>query len=171
MSDLRRKFDDQLVCHFVTFSCHRRRRLLDLDHPKRLLLGQFNSQLTLQSAKCVGFVVMPDHVHAVIWFPQSGQLRRFMQSWKRTSSYRIREWYRANKTRYFQEADEEDRFWTPKYYAFEIESQRKLEEKLVYMHLNPVRAGLVERAVDWKWSSARWYDGGRTVGVPMSWVE
>ena len=25
-----------------------------------------------------------------------------------------------------------------------------------YIHLNPVRRGLVQRAVDWQWSSARW---------------
>jgi putative transposase len=28
-----------------------------------------------------------------------------------------------------------------------------------YIHLNPVRRGLVRRAVDWKWSSANWYEG------------
>ena len=30
-----------------------------------------------------------------------------------------------------------------------------------YIHLNPVRRGLVERAEDWAWSSARWYAGLR----------
>jgi putative transposase len=28
-----------------------------------------------------------------------------------------------------------------------------------YIHRNPVRRGLVERAIDWQWSSARWYEG------------
>src|SRR5437899_5622685 len=28
-----------------------------------------------------------------------------------------------------------------------------------YLHLNPVRRGLVARPVDWKWSSARFYEG------------
>jgi putative transposase len=63
------------------------------------------------------------------------------------------------------------RFWQPKYYAFEICSQSKIEEKLVYMHENPVRAGLVERAIGWNWSSARWYELGKSVGVPITWVE
>ena len=79
MSDNRRIIDDQLYCHFVTFSCHRRRRLLDEDHPKRILLGQLNEQLDRQQATCVGFVVMPDHVHLMVWFPETGQLSRFMQ--------------------------------------------------------------------------------------------
>jgi len=170
MSDQRRIVDDQLYTHFVTFSCHRRRRLLDEDQPKRILLGQLNYQLRRQEAKCVGFVVMPDHVHALIWFPKIGQLSRFMQGWKRLSSFSIRAWYREHHARYFDVADEEDRLWTPKYYAFEIDSTRKLEEKLNYMHMNPVRAGLAEKAVDWKWSSARWYEQQRSVGVPLSWV-
>ena len=37
------------------------------------------------------------------------------------------------------------------------------------MHMNPVRAGLVEKAVDWKWSSARWYDDRNPVGLPIRW--
>ena len=171
MSDQRRIADDRLYCHFVTFSCHRRRRLLDEDQPKRILLGQLNDQLRRQNAKCVGFVVMPDHVHAIVWFPEVHQLSRFMHGWKRLSSFAIRAWYREHDARYFKTADEEDRFWTPKYYAFEIYSQKKLEEKLAYMHLNPVRAGLVQQAVDWKWSSARWYEQRRSVGVPLSWVD
>ena len=35
-------------------------------------------------------------------------------------------------------------------------------EKVEYFHLNPVRAGLVERAEDWRWSSVRDYSGSLT---------
>ena len=86
------------------------------------------------------------------------------------SSFQIRSWYRENRLNYFAQM-ENDPFWQPKYYSFEIYSREKMEEKLNYMHLNPVRAGLVERAIDWKWSSARWYESMRTVGVPIEWVE
>ena len=113
---------------------------------------------------------MRDHVHAVVWFPKPGELSRFVHEWKRRSSYNIRAWYRAGDAQYFDHAEMGDRFWQPKYYAFEIFSRAKLEEKLAYMHQNPVRAGLVERAMDWPWSSARWYEERRTVGVPIGWV-
>ena len=36
--------------------------------------------------------------------------------------------------------------WQRRYYDFKIYSESKLDEKLQYMHLNPVRAGLVEKA-------------------------
>ena len=166
----RRVCDDDLWAHFLTFSCDRRRRLLDHDYPKRIVLGVLNEQMKLQSAICTGFVVMPDHVHAVVWFPLTGQLTRFVHAWKRRSSYEIRMWYREGGARYFDDIGLGERFWQPKYYAFSITSRGKLEEKLTYMHLNPVRAGLVTRAVDWSWSSARYYEDGRSAGVPLGWV-
>ncbi len=166
----RRIVDDELFAHFVTFTCYRRRRLLDYEHPKRILLGVLNHQLTSLSAKCVGFVIMPDHVHAIVWFPETGQLTRFMHGWKRMSSFRIRQWYRTEHPEYFKDFEEGDAFWQAKYYSFEIYSTEKLKEKLDYMHLNPVRIGLVQRAIEYKWSSARWYESRQSVGVPIEWI-
>ena len=82
----------------------------------------------------------------------------------------IRGWYSRQKLRYFEDFEVGIRFWQPKYHAFEICEQAKIEEKLDYMHTNPVRAGLVARAVDWPWSSARWYLERKSVGVPIAWV-
>ncbi len=114
---------------------------------------------------------MSNHVHALIWFPQVNQLSKFMHEWKRLSSFYIRTWYRESAPNYSAEFGEGDRFWQPKYYPFEIYNRHKVEEKLNYMHQNPVRAGLVERPEDYWWSSARWYIQQKSVGVPISWVE
>jgi hypothetical protein len=45
--------------------------------------------------------------------------------------------------------------WQPKYYEF-IFSSLKAMESFVYMHNNPVAAGLVAGARDWPFSSAGW---------------
>ena len=171
MSEQRRRFDDQRYVHFVTFGVTRRRRLLDLDQPKRLVLGVLNHQLSAMDARCSGFVLMPDHVHALLWLPQPQELARFLHGWKRMSSFRIRQWYAQKAANYFAGCGAGERFWQPKSYVFHIYSERKLLEKLDYMHLNPVRAKLVERAEDWRWSSARWYVRRQTVGVPIWWPE
>ncbi|HEY2837601.1 MAG TPA: hypothetical protein VGJ26_00520, partial [Pirellulales bacterium] len=83
----------------------------------------------------------------------------------------IREWYAKQQLLYFEQAPVGVRFWQPKYHSFEIFEQKKVDEKLEYMHLNPVRAGLAKRAVDWQWSSARWYLEGRDVGVKIEWID
>ena len=128
MSDNRRQFDDQLYAHFVTFTVDGRRRLLDLDQPKRIVLGVLNDELAAFSARCVGFVIMPNHVHAIVWLPTPGQLSAFMHAWKRKSSFHIRNWYRSEAPNYFQGFGEGDRFWQPKYYPFEIYSRQTRRE-------------------------------------------
>ncbi len=166
----RKVFDEELYAHFVTFSCYRRRRLLDHDHCKRIVLGVLNEQLAKFKATCVGFVLMPDHVHAIVWFPRVKQLSSFMKEWKRLSSRRIREWYRQGHANYGYGQEDGEPFWQSRYFSFEIYGQEKLTEKASYMHLNPVRTGLAKHAVDWRWSSARHYELGRSVGVPVKWV-
>ena len=94
-----------------------------------------------------------------------------MHEWERRSSLVIRRWYRAYSPKYFQQFGEGDRFWQSKYYSFSIYERHKLEEKLQYMHFNPVRAGLVEKATDWPWSSSRWYQEHRSVGMPIHCAE
>jgi len=162
--------DDQLHAHFVTFSCYRRRRLLDDDRAKGVVLGVLNSQLVGRKATCVGFVVMPDHVHAIVWFPIPGQLSLFIQQWKRLSSHQIRRLVHGKLVRYAEKIGDADPFWQAKYYPFNLYSEEKVREKLTYMHENPVRAGLVAKPCDWAYSSARYYEQGRSVGVPIRWI-
>ncbi len=166
-----RRIDDALYTHFITFSCYHRRRLLDHDQPKRIFLGVLDDVREKFAAKVVGFVLMPDHVHLLIWFPTAGQLSRFVQQLKGRSSTQIKQFLRDDMTEYAAHVSLDDPVWQVRFHSFEIYSSAKLEEKLAYMHMNPVRAGLVERAVDWRWSSARWYAERRTVGIPIEWVD
>ena len=48
-------------------------------------------------------------------------------------------------------------FWTHENHAVELESQKFRMQKLAYIHENPVRAGLVDHADDWLYSSQRNY--------------
>jgi putative transposase len=171
MSDERQHFADQRYVLFVTFSAYRRRRLLDLDQPKRITLGVLNHQLHSLAGRCVGFVIMPNHVHALVWLPEPASIQRFLHGWKRMSSFRIRQWYAVQAVNYFARLGLGEHFWQPKSYVFHVYTERKLREKLDYIHNNPVKAGLVARADEWRWSSARWYLRGQSVGVPIEWVE
>lgn len=168
---MRRIFDHEGHAQFVTFSCYRRRRLLDDDRCKRIVIGTMGSELAKRAGICIGFVIMPDHVHSLVWFPEPGNLSDFMQVWKQRSSVQIERVLKTQLRRYGETIPNDDPVWQAKYYPFNVFSEQKVHEKLAYMHENPVRAGLVERAVDWRWSSARWYELRRPVGVPIGWVD
>jgi putative transposase len=36
-----------------------------------------------------------------------------------------------------------------------------------YIHLNPVRRGLVKKATEWKWSSAAWCELGQPAPITL----
>jgi putative transposase len=166
-----RRIDKALYVHFFTSSCYHRRRLLDQDQSKRILLGVLNDEVEECDARCVGFVVTPDHVRALIWFSRTGQLSRFMQQWKGHSSKGIKQFLWEAVPAYAARFPRSDPIRKVRLYSFKVYSPAKIEENLTYMHLNPVRAGLASKAVEWRWSSARWYIEGRTVGVPIQWAD
>ncbi len=48
---------------------------------------------------------------------------------------------------------EAEHFWQKRYYDFNVRNWPQFVEKLHYIHRNPVKRGLCERAEDWEWSS------------------
>jgi putative transposase len=95
----RKIYDRDRHAHFVTFSCYRRRRLLDDDRAKRIVLGTLSPQLLRLEGRCAGFVVMPNQVHVIVWLALPGQLSELMKQWKRTSSLRIRRLFSRTLTK------------------------------------------------------------------------
>ena len=49
--------------------------------------------------------------------------------------------------------------WQPRFFDRALRTVKEYNEKIEYLHLNPVRAGLVQRAQEWPWSSVREYSG------------
>jgi putative transposase len=94
------------------------------------------------------WVFLPDHWHAILFprFPIT--ISRVMESIKVGSTLRI------NAGR-----GESGLLWQPRFFDRALRTVKEYYEEVEYIRLNPVRAGLVERAEDWPWSSMRDYSG------------
>ena len=53
----------------------------------------------------------------------------------------------------------EGELWQARFFDRTLRTVKEYNEKVEYIHLNPVRAGLVSRAADWRWSSFNEYAG------------
>ena len=53
----------------------------------------------------------------------------------------------------------EGELWQPRFFDRALRTVKEYNEKVEYIHLNPVRAGLVSRPEDWRWSSYNEYAG------------
>jgi len=164
----RRVYDEEGHGHFLTFSCYKRRRLLSLDRSKEIVAEILANELYKRDGKCYGFVVMPDHVHALVWFPTAGELSPFVKQWKQRTSFAIKRFLRSAAAKYIGTFDLLDPIWQRGFYDFNVYSPRVALEKLNYMRWNPVRAGLVETPAAWMFGSARFYEQGEAVGVVIS---
>jgi hypothetical protein len=59
----------------------------------------------------------------------------------------------------FNKRVKDKQFWTHENHAVELTSNEMIDSKFNYIHENPVRAGWVENAEDYLYSSARNYAG------------
>jgi hypothetical protein len=61
--------------------------------------------------------------------------------------------------------------WLKDFSSIDLWSPKFIRQKLNYIHLNPVRAGLCEHPAAWKWSSYRAYlpHAAGSVPIEMDW--
>jgi putative transposase len=110
--------------------------------------------LDLIPIRVCGYCLMPTHWHLVLWPEKDGQLSRFMQ---RLTITHVRRWlehrHRVGMGSVYQ----------GRYKSFPVQDDAHFSTLMRYVHRNPLTAGLVKRAEDWKWSSLH---GGLTPDAP-----
>jgi putative transposase len=103
--------------------------------------------------RILGSCVMPNHWHMVVW-PRDGQddeVSNFLRWLTVTHAQRRHGHYHTSGSGHLYQG----RFKT-----FPVESDEHLYTVLRYVERNPLRANLVERAQDWRWSSLGRYTKG-----------
>jgi putative transposase len=155
-----KRYQQTRQLHFITFSCYGRAPLLGTAHARDTFLSALERVRRWYRFYVVGYVVMPEHVHMLISEPESASLALALQMTKQMVSRALRS---ARGT---------GLFWQPRYYDFNVWSERKRVEKLRYLHRNPVRRGLVKEPEEWAWSSFRHYLTGAEspVEVESQWT-
>lgn len=155
---------------FLTSSTYRRAQLFASErfrHDFVEILGQVRSEMGF---RLIGWVLMPEHFHLLIWPDPAEATSLIMQELKKRTAQRIlaalqqdrrHPWCRSMLTQVrlppSVHSDSKFRVWQRRFYPFGIYSEKKRLEKLNYMHGNPVKRGLVNSPDQWPWSSFRFY--------------
>ena len=110
------------------------------------------------------YVIMPDHLHLMTDSPRTpSEVLRYL---KGIVAHRViehlKEQGHESSLAKLRHADQKRNYryslWEHDSNTFQIHSESMLMQKVNYIHLNPVRAGLVEQAKDYRWSSAQsWF--------------
>ena len=151
--------------HFLTFSCYQRRPLLDAPAARTFFLSTLDEIRARYQFEVRGYVVMPEHVHLLLSEPAEQTLSVVMKALKQRISRDFRGGIPDSNKHLLPPAlrtlaTNLPRFWEPRFYDFNVYTQKKLIAKLKYMHANPVTRGLVDHPAAWIWSSYLFYETG-----------
>ena len=139
--------------HYITCSCYQRKAFLGSAARRDLFLRIFEQARQRYEFQVVGYVVMPEHFHLLIGEPDDGNVSLVMQVLKQ----RVARQCRASARLHSPGDAVPPSFWLPRSYDFNVFTEKKIIEKLDYIHWNPVKRGLVASPEQWRWSSARYY--------------
>ncbi|MEZ2347084.1 transposase [Terriglobus sp. RCC_193] len=129
---------DNFGTYFVTVNCASKRRLFHMERNAALMfevLQQYREHYKLHS-----FVIMPDHLHVLL--TPSSTLERSMQLIKGGFSFR-----------YHKEFGGLRDVWQKRYTDHRCRDISDFETHKRYIEMNPVVAGLCEKAEEYAWSS------------------
>ena len=121
-----------------------RRMVFHKDADARAFIDILAETKRLVPMRVLGYCVMGNHWHAVLWPQADGDLSRFMG---RLTTTHVRRYY----LHYHDQAG--GHLYQGRFKNFPVETDASLLNVLRYVEANPLRAGLVPRAEDWRWSS------------------
>lgn len=171
----RRNFNDAGHAHFLTFSCYQRYPFLATPRACDWLANSIESARMAMGLDVWAYVFMPNHAHILV-HPRRPDydiaiVRKVIkQPVAKTAIAYLKEhspeW--LVKVARPRGRRVEHLFWqSGGGHNRNVTSGEVLEAMVEYIHMNPVRRGLVERARDWKWSSAAWYEDRSEVPIPV----
>jgi putative transposase len=161
-----RHFHEAGHLHELTFSCYQRMPLLTNDAWREKLARCIDLAGEEAAMNLVGFVFMPEHVHLLV-FPTTADpsISRYLARIKQPFSKQIKEALTGQCSRLLSKLTVQERpgkkcfrFWQEgPGFDRNLFSAEAISLSLEYIHNNPVSRGLCRQAVEWKWSSAKYY--------------
>lgn len=161
------KVADSTIPHFVTFSVVGWIDVFSREHYKEIMIESLQYCAEHKGLSLHAWVIMTNHVHLVI-SSKNAKLEELVRDIKKFTSKQIikaisenpqesrKEWM-LNIFRFTgsgNKNNKEFQFWKQDYHPVELTTNEMLEQRLLYLHENPVRSGLVWEAWHYKYSSA-----------------
>jgi len=119
--------------------------------------------LNKYNASLISYVLMPTHIHLILFFNDKIDVSGFMRDMKKFTSVEIRKLIRLEHRKevlnhiLYHSHGQNYKVWMDRFDCVFIKSKKVLFTKMKYIHENPLRKGLVEREEDWMFSSASFY--------------
>ncbi|PKN96167.1 MAG: transposase [Chloroflexi bacterium HGW-Chloroflexi-5] len=154
-----RRFRVEGGIYFFTVVTYHRRPILIEPIARKLLRNAWEDTQRRFPFETIAICLLPDHFHCIWKLPERDS--NYAIRWKEIK-YRFTVGYlkeigpgeERNKSR---QKRQEAAIWQRRYWEHTIDSEEDFENHFDYIHYNPLKHGLVKKAVDWEWSSFHRY--------------
>jgi putative transposase len=169
------KSNEPNTFHYVTLVTYNRVPVFRSDKACEIFVRTLREVRDRFPYKLIGYVVMPDHAHAIV-NPASGTISDWLRRVRGNSARSVLAWLREEQHLISlkklalnppQKRHHTHALWQKDPSVIDLTSPKFIRQKLNYVHLNPVRAGLCQHPADWKWSSYRAYLPHESGDVPI----
>jgi putative transposase len=150
---------------FYTASILNHEFLLHEDNYKDIIISSLRYLVKNNKIKLYAFVIMSNHIH-LIWqaFPGNNP-DKIRHSFKKYTAQQMKFELIKNNKLYLKEfkvvrKDRIYQFWKRDALAVTLFNEKVFFQKMIYIHYNPVKAGLCKNPEDYKYSSAGYYHNG-----------
>ncbi len=161
-------------CFYLTSVPKDRLPVFRTDELKVLTCNALNEARNSGQFALYAYVIMPDHLHVVSDSARSSSdTLRFINGIisRRVIDYLKKPGFEASLMKLRREAKKNDDYqyslWDHHPNVRVLLTEQMLMERVHYTHQNPVGAGLVERAEDYRWSSIRCWNGKPLADEPL----
>lgn len=168
------KFADNDKLYFVSFAVTNWIDLFIRNEYREEILNSIRYCQSNKGLELYGWCIMTSHVHLIIG-TTGNPLQNIMRDLKRHTAEALhktiqnnptesrREWILWMMERAAKKNSNSAKFqlWQPENHPIQLINNKMAHQKLDYIHTNPVEAGFVTKAEEWKYSSAIDYYGGK----------
>lgn len=148
--------------YYVTFTVHQWADVFTRSIYTDIVIDSLRYCQKERGLKIYAWVIMSNHIHTIIR-SETNNLSDIIRDFKKYTSSKIVRAIESNtkesRRNWLLKKEDKIWFWEEGYHGIEITSPDFFETKLNYIHLNPVRAKIVERAEDYYYSSCADYVG------------
>lgn len=163
-----KRYDVEGEAHCLTFSCFQQLPLFSRPRSCQWMLDALQLARRRGQYDLWAYVIMPEHVHIVLLPCPGVKISGILTTLKQSVAKKALLWLRLNRPDFLPKLEDIQpngrrhfRFWQRGGgYDRNLRTIADIFEKIAYVHNNPVRRGLVAKAIDWSWSSCRAWEMG-----------
>ena len=177
------KVRDQSKLHFITFAVVRWTKVFTVEKYVNIVVESLKFCQKEKGLEVYAWCVMPNHVHFILG-SKINNINDIVRDFKKYTSVHITRAMELDASEegrrmldiFKDEAQRSNKhvkykFWQNQYHPIELSTNKMMDQKLDYIHENPVKAGLVELAEDYKYSSAKDYHTSEKGLVEIEFIE